>query len=243
MALAGMYHHFQPVVSLDSGGIVGYEALMRIPGRSTQTVLAELCRRGDADLLRALDEQSVKNAAAVARDFLPRGCRLFINLTHASLEALVAGAEPPPTHGLPVVWELAESAATAAVLARPGALSALAGRFTVALDDVGDGRSDLWRLSEAVQLGLSWIKVARSLVDGCAVDPGRQAVLRSVAALGVPVVAEGAERWADVAAAGAAGVRHVQGFVLGRPAPAQRAASAGERAASLSRALRPIVSP
>ena len=221
MALAGMYHHFQPIVALNTGDIVGYEALLRIRGRSTQAVLAELCRRGDGDLLRALDEQSVRIAAAVARSSLPRGGLLFVNLTHASVEALVDGAAPPPTAGLRVVWELAESAATSALLARPGALEALVRRLPVALDDVGDGHADLGRLAEGVRLGVSWIKVARSVIDGCAADAGRLAVLRSIAALGVPVVAEGAERSADVAAVGAAGVSHVQGFVLGRPGSAR----------------------
>jgi EAL domain-containing protein (putative c-di-GMP-specific phosphodiesterase class I) len=61
--------------------------------------------------------------------------------------------------------------------------------------------------------------VARSLVGGCAADAGRLAVLRSIAALGVPVVAEGAERWPDVVAVGSTGVRHIQGFVMGRPCP------------------------
>ena len=145
---------------------------------------------------------------------------MFINLTAASVAAVVAGEPLSDTGGCPVVFELAETAATQAVLAADGAWEALKRLdATWALDDVGDGRADLARLSAAVAHGVRWIKVARSAVHGASRNPARLAVLRSVSSLGAHVIAEGVEDPADLAALPAAGVGFVQGFATGRPAP------------------------
>lgn len=222
-----MRHVFQPVVDLRAGRVVGFEALARFPGRGPQAVLAEISAAGDA-ALRAFDAESVAAAARAARPWLPAGTRLFLNLTHASLAAAVAGAPLPATGGVPAVWELAENAATHAVLSAPGAWGALAQhRADWALDDVGDGRADLGRLAAAIAHGVRWVKVARPVVQGAARDAARRRVLRALAGLGAAVVAEGMESAEDLAAVAEAGVRYVQGFAVGYPAV--RPAAVGPR--------------
>jgi EAL domain-containing protein (putative c-di-GMP-specific phosphodiesterase class I) len=214
-----MWHAFQAVVDLRSGGTVGFEALARFPGRGPQAVLKELAAQGDA-AQRAFDEESVRLAVASAREWLPRGARLFVNLTAATLAAVVAGVPLPDAGGLSVVFELAENAATQAVLSEHGAWEALARHGAVwALDDVGDGRADLARLSAAVAHGVRWVKIARQAVAGAARDPARLAVLRSVSTLGASVIAEGVEDPADLEAMSSAGIGFVQGFAVGRPEP------------------------
>ena len=212
-----LWHHYQVIADLRTGRPVGFEALARFPGRGPQAVLKELAAQGDA-AQRAFDEESVRLAVASARGWLPRGTRLFVNLTAASLSAVVAGAALPDAGGLPVVFELAENAATQAVLSDHGAWEALARHDAVwALDDVGDGRADLTRLSAAVAHGVRWVKIARQAVAGAARDPARLAVLRSVSTLGASVIAEGVEDPADLDALSAAGIGFVQGFAVGRP--------------------------
>ena len=212
-----MWHVFQAVVDMRTGRPVGFEALARFPGRGPQAVLKDLAVQGEA-AQRAFDAESVRMAVAAAREWLPQGARLFANVTAATLAAAVAGVALPDTGGLPVVFELAENAATHDVLSGPGAWEALARHGAIwALDDVGDGRADLARMSAAVLYGVRWIKVARQVVAGAANDPARMAVLRSVASLGVQVVAEGIEDPVDLDAVSAVGIGYVQGFALGRP--------------------------
>lgn len=212
-----VWHVFQPVRSLNSGSVIGYEALARFHGRGPQAVLKELAAQGDA-AQRAFDADSVREAVASASAWLPYRAVLFVNLTAASLAAIMKGAPLPDTGGLSVVFELAENAATHAVLSEQGAWEALVRhKGAWALDDVGDGRADLARLSAAVTHGVRWVKLARQAVAGAACDPARQAVLRAVTTLGALVIAEGVEDPADLEAVSAAGIGFVQGFAVGRP--------------------------
>jgi EAL domain-containing protein (putative c-di-GMP-specific phosphodiesterase class I) len=88
----------------------------------------------------------------------------------------------------------------------------------IALDDVGAGSEEFARLAT---LRPDVIKADRSLVDGCATDPGRSAVLRALVTyaehLGVQVCAEGIEDIADLEHLSALGVDHAQGYLLARP--------------------------
>lgn len=92
----------------------------------------------------------------------------------------------------------------------------------LALDDFGVGYSALASLRA---LRADRIKIDRSLVTGLtAVDDKRglvQAVLGLGRALGLDVVAEGVETAEDRATLEAMGCRFMQGYHLGRPAPAE----------------------
>lgn len=214
-----MHHVYQPIVDLRTGRPAAFEALARFRGRGPQAVLAEVSARGDA-AMRRFDREAIASAVSGARG-QPPGVPLFLNATSATVAAVLRGEPWPGTDGVPVVWELNESGATAAVLAAhgPDAVATLGRSAALALDDVGDGRGDLGRLAAAVRGGVRWVKLARSVVDGCARDSGKRAVLQAVARLGVPVIAEGVERQDDLHTVAAVGIRYVQGFAVGRPAP------------------------
>ena len=74
------------------------------------------------------------------------------------------------------------------------------------------------------------VKADRSLVHGCATQPGQSAVLRALVtyaeALGTLVCAEGVEDWADLDHLEELGVSLAQGYLLGRPDPEWRAGNA-----------------
>ncbi|MFH6782270.1 MULTISPECIES: putative bifunctional diguanylate cyclase/phosphodiesterase [Methylobacterium] len=94
----------------------------------------------------------------------------------------------------------------------------------VALDDFGIGYSSLASLR---QLRAGRVKIDRSLVTGLSTSDDKrglvQAVLGLGRALGLEVVAEGVETAEDVAALHALGCPFLQGYHLGRPAPAEQA--------------------
>ncbi len=211
-----MQHVFQRIVDLRNGQTIGLEALARFPKRTPLEELKVLYARGE-QALRDFDLRSMRMAIENTQNWLPKGCRLFVNLTHATVAAALAGQQLPEGP----IWELAETSATALVMAQPDAWNHLTKRVVLALDDVGEGSADFSRLSAAVRYGAGWIKAARSLVHGCADNPGQRAVLRAIAALGVPVIAEGTERANDLAALGEAGIYLAQGYALGRPLPVE----------------------
>lgn len=212
-----MQHAFQPIVDLHTGQPIGFEALARFPdGRGPMDVLRGLTLLGP-EALRVFDRESVASAVAAAKAFLPPDTPLFLNLTAATVAAVLDGEPLPDTAGLPVVWELVENEATFRLLSHPGALGSLTTSAAIALDDVGEGSADLRRLAMGFRDGVRWIKIARSLIHGCADDPGKQAVLRLVVRLGVAAIAEGVERPEDLCALEEIGIRFVQGYATGRP--------------------------
>ena len=109
---------------------------------------------------------------------------------------------------------------------------------SIALDDFGIGYSSLTSLE---RLPISRVKLDRLLVEGVDSNPRSAAIVRSVIALchglGLQVVAEGVERPAQLEFLSHCGPVGVQGYLLGYPVEADKAAeeahSAGARARSL----------
>lgn len=100
------------------------------------------------------------------------------------------------------------------------------------LDDFGTGYS---ALSYLRQLPIDGLKLDRSFAAQLPLDASVAPIVGGVTgmahALGLAVVAEGIETDAQLAAVQACGVDHAQGFLLGRPAPAEELAAspAGRR--------------
>ncbi|MDP3546804.1 MAG: EAL domain-containing protein, partial [Phreatobacter sp.] len=96
------------------------------------------------------------------------------------------------------------------------ALSALGVRL--ALDDFGSGYASLGYLT---RLPFDRLKVDRSFVDGIATRPDKRKLLGGIIALsrglGMTVIAEGAERPAEVDVLADLGCDIVQGYVFSRP--------------------------
>jgi EAL domain-containing protein (putative c-di-GMP-specific phosphodiesterase class I) len=102
-------------------------------------------------------------------------------------------------------------------------LNALRDRgFNIALDDVGLGDSNYRMILECRP---DYFKVDRYLVHGASQDYYRRSVLRSILELagsfGAHAVAEGVENVEDLETTLNEGFTMVQGFLLGRPAPAE----------------------
>ena len=240
---------FQPIVSLDDGSVMGYEALARPEGFAAMDSVEpvfEAARIGGK--IRDLDwvcrRRAVQDAA-----LLPDGSTLFLNISAAALLDPVHSVDQlllllTSTGRAPesVVLEITEHErirdydVLAQILA---AYRAEGIRF--ALDDVGEGHSTLELLaasaSEFLKLGRSLTMTATKVGSRAAMD----ATMAFARVSGALVIAEGVENEfvADLMKAG--GITLGQGFGIGKPTMAgdveDVAAALADRAA-LS-ALRP----
>jgi len=216
---------YQPIVRLEDGAPLGYEALARPRGQecdsSVESMFAAAHRLGVA---RDLDWLCRRSAIEGAHE-VPAGVPVFINVGVGTLldpihdvdQMLLllrwSGRAPRD-----VVLEITERE-TITDLQR---LRHVLGRyrsegFRIAVDDVGEGRCTLEVLATAMP---EYLKLARSLVLD-ATSPGPRAAIEAAVAFarssGAMVIAEGMETSRDVERMRALGVDAGQGWFLGRP--------------------------
>lgn len=226
--------HFQPIYRVDDGELEAVEALVRWedPEHGLVSPAGFIPVAEETGLIEGIGawvvEALCRQAAAWAReDFTPRLC---FNLSPRQLRQpdLVATiAETIARHQLPpgqFCAELTESAVLSDERRDSSLLDELhdAG-LAIAIDDFGSGHSSLARLRD---LPVQVLKVDRSFLRRVPEDPGSTAIVAAVlelgTALGMTTVVEGVEEWAQLELLQRHGAPLVQGFLLGRPVPAER---------------------
>jgi PAS domain S-box-containing protein len=227
---------FQPIVELDSGRVVAYEALARGPEgplRAPDVLFAAARAEG---CLTELDQAC---RAAALRGAVQQGLlaplTVFVNvepdaLDDAPLAALFDQAGRFPD-GLQVVLEITERA----LAARPAELLRTVARvrelgWAVALDDVG---AESLSLAFMPLLRPDVVKLDLRLVQerpGPAIAEIMNAVNAYAESSGAVVLAEGIEDGDHLAMARALGATLGQGWLFGRPGPG---AVAGQRTGAL----------
>lgn len=225
--------HYQPTVELDSGRIVGAEALLRWhhpsrglvpPGRFVG--LAEetgLIVPIGGWILETACAQAVAWAAAggpasVAVNVSPRQLHRS-DLVATVRNALAASGLLPDR----LVLELTESSLLEDVDSAAATLAALKTiGVRIALDDFGTGYASVAHLN---RLPLDLVKIDRAFVQRIGRSFRDEAIVRAIQGLadtlGLDVVAEGVEERAQLAFLRSCGCRHAQGYLFGRPAPAE----------------------
>jgi len=227
--------HYQPIVDLADPRLFATEALLRWrhPSRGLVTAGAFIDTAERAGLLPLVGAWVLSTACRQAveweQTFGERSPRyLFMNLAPVELTEplLIERTERTlATSGLPperLVLEITESGlfqnATAAVHTAESLRSLGCG---LAIDDFGTGYSSLSRLAD---IPAGTIKIDQTFSRHLPTNPGGTAVVSAVQALGNSlgrtVIAEGVETEDSLDELRRIGIRHVQGFLLARPMPA-----------------------
>ena len=222
--------YFQPQFAPDTLAITGFEALARWrhPERGYISPMVFIPVAEECGLVVKLGQAILEQACSFAVSWRPH-CRVAVNLSpvqfrDADLPELVA--DILRRTGLPA--NLLELEITEGVLISDeeqalrtlGALREQGVRM--ALDDFGTGYSSLSYLR---RFPFDRVKIDRSFVQAQHEDPRTRAIMDAVLAmsssLGLSVTAEGVETPEQLDALREQGCTEVQGFLLGRPMPAE----------------------
>ena len=208
---------YQPIVALDTGDVVGMEALSRFPQSpvSPERWFAEAAAAGLGDELEAL---AVAEAMTILEE-LPDGVYLSLNVSPRALlsREIAAVFEPVPADRL--VIEITEHSEVDDYEVLNAALAPLRARGArVAVDDTGSGFANM---RHVLRLSPEIIKLDSSLtkdIDNDAILRALGFTLRSfAAAIGAQMIAEGIETLQELDALRFVGVAYGQGYYLERP--------------------------
>ncbi|HEY2600663.1 MAG TPA: EAL domain-containing protein [Thermoleophilaceae bacterium] len=209
---------FQPLVSLSTGRVLGYEALSRFPeppGRGPDAWFAQASRCGLAAHLEAAALR-----AALSSPGRPAGTFLSLNVSPSTLSSPeVQAVLPEDMRGLVIEVTEHELAKDLDVLERE--LASLRERGArIAVDDAGAGYSGL---QQVMRIQPDVIKLDRSLVMNLHEDAAKEALIDSFVRFarrtGASVCAEGIESLDELRLLADLDVTYGQGCVLARPAP------------------------
>lgn len=220
LAGSGLSMAFQPIFEARGHALAGVEALARFAdGRPPPIWFDEAAEVG---LRVELELLAVRRGLAVLAD-LPPGVAVSVN---ASPEVVLAPefAQTLTASGAPlsgVVLEVTEHVRILQYDAVQAALDPLRQRgLRLAVDDAGAGYASL---AHVLRLRPDIIKLDRSLVAGVAADRARRTLIVAFTLLGndigATITAEGVETAEELEALTDLGVDHVQGYLLGSPAP------------------------
>jgi diguanylate cyclase (GGDEF)-like protein len=222
--------HYQPVVRLSDGEIEGFEVLARWPHptRGLLSAAEFLPAAEETGLTVELGRLVLQQALEAARRW-PERLSIWLNLAPAELanERLVDMlAEALKGHGVDpsrIVIELTESGV---IQGSDGALVTMRRLrelgVGLTIDDFGTGYSSLSRLAE---FPIESLKIPKPFVDRLMGEDADEAfvdaILRLGDSLGLAAVAEGIEHPAQADRLRQLGCRFGQGYLFGRPTPAE----------------------
>jgi len=243
--------HYQPIVALSTGRVVGLEALARWrhPVRGLVFPESFIPMAEETGFMPPIGRTILQLACEQLRSWRSRhrfheDLMVSVNLSQSELrnpnlaqdvEAILAQTGIPADR---LILEITESSAMQdppATIDTLGKLRALGVRL--ALDDFGTGYSSLSHLRE---FPIDMLKIAKPFVDRIERDGADgtfvDAILRLAAALGLEVVAEGIERQEQAEALRSLGCALGQGYYY---APPSEASDIGSRLAFGPVVLRP----
>ncbi len=221
--------HYQPIVDIRSGAVVGVEALVRWKHPTQGLLLPHqfLPVAEETGLIVPLGGWVIRRACRDASRW-PDGLPVAVNLSAAQLTSpelistITSALEASGLSAERLEIEVTESALLAD---RDAALAALHNirdlGASVSLDDFGTGYSSLTHLKA---FKFSRIKIDRAFVEDLTREADSMAIVSALAGLARGLnmisIAEGVETDSQLAVLRAAGVGFGQGDLFGRPCPA-----------------------
>lgn len=229
----GLRLHYQPVIDIDSGKLIGAEALVRLEGNDGETIgpssfipIAE-----SVGLIGEVGEWVAHEACSQHQAWSSDGLDITIAINVSPLQfrqqafaeklrAIIADTGMDPTR---LEVEVTESAVMDSVDDAVEILNKIKSLgVKVALDDFGTGYSSL---SSLTSLPLDKLKVDQSFVRRIESDQASRAVTQAIIALGrslhLHTVGEGIESEDTLNYLQEHGCNQAQGFWFGEPMPAQ----------------------
>jgi len=231
--------YYQPQIRLATGEVCGCEALVRWQGVAGEVVEAGrfINVAEETDLIVPIGNQVVAEALNQLAVWHEQGRRLKMAINVSArqlrdphccdkmLERL--GHAGVPLSALEL--EVTETGLLTDLEANRRTLERLYQRgVSIAIDDFGTGYSSLAYLRH---LPVNTLKIDRAFVEQLSEDPADQAIVQAIIAmahsLGVEVVAEGVDTDERAALLTRLGCDIGQGFLFGRPVPAEQFPGAG----------------
>jgi diguanylate cyclase (GGDEF)-like protein/PAS domain S-box-containing protein len=225
---------YQPIVALSDDGLTGYEALVRWedPAEGLVSPAEFIPIAEETGLIDAIGDWVVEELCRQAAEWAAVGYRprLSFNLSPrqlrrtdlvSSIAARIAGAGLRPQQ---FCAELTETAVMSDAHRHRSLLDELheAG-LTIAIDDFGAGHSSLARLRD---LPVQVLKVDRAFLDKVPDDRGSAAIVAAILALAealdMTTIVEGIETEQQLDFLRAHRCPFGQGYLLGRPVPADQ---------------------
>jgi diguanylate cyclase (GGDEF)-like protein/PAS domain S-box-containing protein len=230
--------HYQPIVDLETGGVVGFEALARWrhPTRGMVPPDLFISVAEETGLVGAIGERMLTEACRQARAWQRKYAawsKLEISV-NISARQLAQGGLPAEVERVLVatgldpaclILEITESTLMHNLNAGAGVIQRLhAMSVGLHLDDFGTGYSSLAYLNS---FPVHALKVDRSFVSRMDSAPEQSAIVKAIVSLahnlGMLVVAEGVETSAQAEALRALRCQRGQGFLFSKPLPADDA--------------------
>ncbi|RZU51308.1 EAL domain-containing protein (putative c-di-GMP-specific phosphodiesterase class I) [Krasilnikovia cinnamomea] len=211
---------FQPVVQLQDGSVLAYEALARFDAEHFASPVDAFAAAAAAGIGVELELLTLQQALTSIDD-IPPGAWLTTNLSVEALlnsgvrTTLIAHADRN------IIVEITEHSQVQDYAVLREAIGELrAAGILIAVDDAGAGFASL---SHILQLHPDIIKLDITFTRGIDTDPVRAALIRALVAFadeaGAMLVAEGVETPAEYDTLIAIGVRLGQGYYMARPGP------------------------
>lgn len=221
--------YFQPKVDLNTGAIIGAEALARWshPKHGVIAPYAFIQKLEDSKQIDELTFVMLKEAASLFETFLKKGhtIHIAVNLSLVSLNdpgiaqritsAIVENGGDPKQ----LTLEITESTAmTDAPIALENLARLSMNGFTLSIDDYGTGYSNLQQLT---RIDFGELKIDRSLIHGFANSEAMQIIVASnidmAHKLNIKCVAEGIETKQDWEKLRKMGCDVGQGYLIAKP--------------------------
>jgi diguanylate cyclase (GGDEF)-like protein len=227
---------YQPQVSIASGAVVGFEALLRWnhPTLGWISPAEFIPIAEDSGFIVKLGEWVMRTAARQAADWHALGHNSFRMAVNLSVRQFADPRLPSIVQqvltdtGLPphmLELEVTESLALQSVTSTIGTFNACkALGVKLAMDDFGTGYSSLAYLK---RYPLDSLKIDQAFIRNLTQDAGDAAITRAIVAMahsfGMSVIAEGVETTGQLDFLRTLGCEDFQGYLFSRPVPADEA--------------------